>query len=292
MAVRNRPSTRSRGPGVEHVTPDIERVAGRFAVRFSGSEGAGQPGNRCPNFELSPAFAIIAGFMARITRRELKRNELVESFDKTVDYVSHHRRGAVEALAAVGVVVLIAAGFFFFRGWRERQAGRELSAALGILETPLAGDPAAASAPRTFATAAERESEAVKHLKAASEKGGTAAGRAAQVILVARGEKSAQSPATLAKAARDEQAEVAAAAEIDSARLLSADGKTTEAIDRLKRAIESPKSAAPKDALLFALAETYEKAGSSADARATYQRIVNDYPNSPYRTDARQKIGG
>ncbi|HEY6064968.1 MAG TPA: tetratricopeptide repeat protein [Thermoanaerobaculia bacterium] len=230
--------------------------------------------------------------MARITRKELKRNELVETFGKTVDYVSHHRRGAVEAVAAAAAVLLLAAGFFLFRGWRERQAGRELSAALEILETPVAGEPAAVSAPRTFPTGAERERQATKHLKEAAAKGSTSAGRAAQVILAARGDKAAQSPDALAKAARDEQAEVAAAAEIDAARLLAAQGKTTEAIDRLKRAIESPKSAAPKDALLFVLAETYEKAGSSTDALATYQRLVNDYPNSPYRPDARQKIGG
>jgi tetratricopeptide (TPR) repeat protein len=229
--------------------------------------------------------------MARITRRELKRNELVDTFGKTVDYVSHHRRGAIEAIAAAAGILILAAGFFLFRGWREREAGRELSTALEILETPLAGDPAAAAAARTFPTFAAREQEAVRHLKAASKKGATSAGRAAQVILAARGDKPAQSSESFAKAARDEQAEVAAAAEIDAARLLSAEGKTTEAIDRLKRAIESPKSAAPKDALLFVLAETYEKAGSSADARATYQRLVNDYPNSPYRADARQKIG-
>src|SRR6059036_2273901 len=227
--------------------------------------------------------------MARITRRELKRNELVETFGKTVDYVSQHRRGAVEAIAAAGAVLLIAAGFFLFRGWRERQAGRDLSAALEILETPVAGDPAAATAPRTFPNATEREREAMTHVKKAAAKGGTSAGRAAQVILAAHGDKAAQSPEALSKAARDEQAEVAAAAEIDAARLLTAQGKTTEAIDRLKRAIESPKSAAPKDALLYVLAQTYEKAGSSADARATYQRLVTDYPNSPYRPDARQK---
>ena len=229
--------------------------------------------------------------MGRITRKELKRNELVETFGKTVEYVSHHRRGAVEAIAAAAAVVLVAAGFFLYRGWRERQAGRELSEALEILETPLAGDPAAAAASRTFPNAAEREREAIKHLESASRKGATSAGRAAQVILAARGEKAGRSGDALARAARAEQAEIAAAAEIDAARFLAAQGKTTEAIDRLKRAIESPKSAAPKDALLFALAETYEKAGSSADARATYQRLVNDYPNSPYRSDARQKIG-
>ena len=230
--------------------------------------------------------------MARITRKQLKRNELADTVGRTVDYVSHHRRGAVEAVAAAVAVLLLAGGFFLFRAWREKSAGRELSAALAILDSPLAGDPAAARAGQTFATAAERERAAAKHLEAASRKGGTSAGRAAQVIIAARGEKFAQSTEAFTRAARDEQAEVAVAAEIDAARLLASQGKSTEAIDRLKRAIESPKSAAPKDALLFVLAETYEKAGSSGDAKATYQRLVNDYPNSPYRADARQKIGG
>jgi outer membrane protein assembly factor BamD (BamD/ComL family) len=60
----------------------------------------------------------------------------------------------------------------------------------------------------------------------------------------------------------------------------------------LKRAIESPSSAAPKDSLLFALGEIYEDSGSATDARATFQRLVTDYPNSPYRNDARLKIPG
>jgi outer membrane protein assembly factor BamD (BamD/ComL family) len=60
----------------------------------------------------------------------------------------------------------------------------------------------------------------------------------------------------------------------------------------LKRAIESPSSPAPKDALLFALGEIYEDSGSASDARLTFQRLITDYPNSPYRTDARQKIPG
>jgi tetratricopeptide (TPR) repeat protein len=230
--------------------------------------------------------------MARIKRKELKRNELAETFGRTVDYVSHHRRGAVEAVGATAAVLVFAAGFVLFRGWREHQAGKELSAALEILEAPLATDPGAAAAFRKFSTAADREREATKHLRRAAAKGGTDAGRAARVILAARSDKPAQAVETLSKEAREARAEVAAAAEIDAARLLAAEGKTTEAIDRLKRAIESPQSAAPKDALLFVLAETYEKAGSSTDARATYQRLVNDYPNSPYRTEASEKIRG
>src|SRR4029450_8945968 len=124
--------------------------------------------------------------MARITRKQLKRNELADTFGRTVDYVSHHRRGAVEAIAAAVAVLLLAGGFFMFRAWREKSAGRELSEALAILEAPLARPPAATGAGTTYATAAERERAAAKHLEAASKKGGTSAGRAAEVILAAR----------------------------------------------------------------------------------------------------------
>jgi tetratricopeptide (TPR) repeat protein len=228
--------------------------------------------------------------MARkITRKELKRNDLAETMGRTADYVSHHRRGVTEGAVILAGVILLAAGFVAFRSYRENEAGRELSAALAALDTPVAGQPAAANAPRTFATAAERDREADDHLRKAA-RSGTVAGRAAGVILAVRNPASPDATERLARAARSGKAEVAAAAELDQARLLASAGKTQEAIDRLKRAIESSDTAAPKDAMMFTLAEIYEKSGAAADARATYQRLVSDYPNSPYRADARQKL--
>ena len=226
----------------------------------------------------------------KISRRDLKRNDLADTMGKTVDYVSHHRRGVTEGLAIAIGVVLLAAGFVLFRTLRENEAGRELSAGLAALEAPLVGTPAAASASRTFATAAERDREALDHLRKAADKKGTVAGRAAGVILAAREPKAPDTPERLARAARSGRGEIAVAAELGHARLLATSGKTAEAIDRLKRAIESNDSPATKDALMFALAEIYEQTGATADARATYQRLVSDYPNSPYRPDARQKL--
>lgn len=227
----------------------------------------------------------------RIQRRELKRNDLADTVGKTVDYVSHHRRGVTEVTVIAVALLVLVGGFLVFRQFRERQAGRDLSAALAALETPLAGPTGAAAAEtKTYATAAERDREAEKHLRKAAERKSTDAGRAAAVILAARGEKPAEALELLARAARDGGAEVAALAELDYARLLAAQGKSAEAIDRLKRAIESADSEAPKDALLFALAQIYERAGSASDARATYQRLVNDYPESPYRIEAQQKL--
>lgn len=227
----------------------------------------------------------------KLTRKDLKRNELVETMGRTVDYVAHHRRGVTESIAIAACVAVLAGALLLFRAYRENQAGKELSAALAALEAPLLGQPGATGAPKTYATAAEREREALEHLRKAAARPSTAPGRAAVVILAAREAKGADASQVLARVAREGKAEVAAAAEIDAARLLAERGKTTEAIERLKRAIDSPSAAAPKDALLFALAEIYEKAGSTADARVLYQRLVNDYPNSPYRADARRLSG-
>ena len=228
----------------------------------------------------------------RIRRKDLKRNDLVESMGRTVDYVSHHRKGVAEGIIIAACVAAAVAGVLVYRVYRESAAGSELSRALEILDTPIAAQAGAAPAPRTYATAEQRDKEADRHLRAAASFGATAAGRAAGVILAARNPKPATASETFAKAARDGNTEVAAAAEIGDARLLISSGKSAEAIERLRRAIESPQSRAPKDALLFALAQAYEKAGSPSDARATYQRLINDYPNSAYRSDARAALPG
>jgi outer membrane protein assembly factor BamD (BamD/ComL family) len=38
------------------------------------------------------------------------------------------------------------------------------------------------------------------------------------------------------------------------------------------------------------LAQTYLRAGKSKDARAAFQQVVDQFPNSPYVTEARQRI--
>ncbi|MGE5276013.1 MAG: tetratricopeptide repeat protein [Acidobacteriota bacterium] len=227
----------------------------------------------------------------KLSRKDLKRNDLVESYNRTVDYVTSHRRGVVEAAAVAAAIALVVAGFFLVKLYRERRSGGELSAGLAALQAPLATEPGASTAPQTFASTEARDRAADEHFRKAASYGGTTPARAAAVILAARSEKAGAAAETFARAARDGRAEIAAAAEIDAARLLVSQGKTADAVDRLKRAIESPAATLPKDALLFALAQVYEASGATSDARATYQRIVNDYPNSPYRADARSLSG-
>ncbi len=46
----------------------------------------------------------------------------------------------------------------------------------------------------------------------------------------------------------------------------------------------------PVDGILVQLARTYLKAGKVSDARATFKRVTDEFPNSIYVAEARQEI--
>src|SRR6266542_1487778 len=108
----------------------------------------------------------------KIRLQDLRRNELAETMGKTVDYVTGHRRGVTEALAIAAAVAALVGGFFLYRAWLERSAGRSLSEALAILDTPLASEQQP-GAVKTFASAAERRTQADKLLQKAAAHGST-----------------------------------------------------------------------------------------------------------------------
>ncbi|HET9795362.1 MAG TPA: hypothetical protein VFS34_12980 [Thermoanaerobaculia bacterium] len=228
--------------------------------------------------------------MAKKLRREdLKRDEVMETVGKGLQFVSVHRKGSVETVGiAVALAALIGA-FVAFRAHRETQAADHLSRALTALSAPLASDPSAGTAAKTYATAAERSADANRELTAAADFGATKSGRAAAVILAAQG--GSKDTGAFDRFARSGKNAVAAAAELDSYRTMSDSGKTTEAIAAVKRAIETSSTAVPKDALLAELGALYERSGSPVDARATYQRLVSEYPDSAYASDAQSRIG-
>lgn len=229
--------------------------------------------------------------MAKKLRREdLKRDEVMETVGKGIRFVSGHRKGTAETIGiAVGLAALIGA-FLGFRAHRESQAAEHLSRALAVLSTPLAGDPSsAATGKKTYATAAERSAEANKELSAAADFGATKSGREAAVVLAAQG--ATKDTGSFERFARSGKSVVAAAAELDGYRAMSDAGKTNDAIAAVKRAIETSSSAVPKDALLAELGALYERSGSPADARAIYQRLVSEYPDSPYASEAQSRIG-
>lgn len=232
--------------------------------------------------------------MARkLSREEMKRDEVLETFEKGFGYLSTHRKGSLKVAGAVVAALLLAGLIAGIRSYRESNASEHLSGALTILSTPLATEvPPGQPADKTYATDAERRADADKELGLAASFPGTRAGRQARALLAAERPTEAASLDTLIGVARRAKVGgVAAVAEIDVLRILASDGKAAQAIVRARRDIEASDTAAPKDALLLELARLYEASGSASDARLTYQRLMRDYPSSPYTAEAQSKSG-
>ena len=70
-----------------------------------------------------------------------------------------------------------------------------------------------------------------------------------------------------------------------------AEGRGEELVASLRGAVAAESSSLPKDALLFELAATLAQLGDEDGARETFQRVVNEFPDSGYAIRARQQLG-
>src|SRR5664280_99271 len=76
----------------------------------------------------------------------------------------------------------------------------------------------------------------------------------------------------------------------DVAERTAAAGRPKEALETAKRYLEASDSPVSKDVLVFTMARLYEQTGQNVEAKNFYQRLVTDFPDSPLRTDAQQKL--
>jgi tetratricopeptide (TPR) repeat protein len=234
----------------------------------------------------------------KLSRKDLKENELEHALVGARDYVVSHEAGAKKWTAiAVGAVALVAVvwGGLVLRGHR---LDAKLSAALGVFDAPLATD-GAGTAPgiTVYKDAVERLEAAKKQLRALAEDApGSKPGQAARTMLLAL-EGGTTPPAKLLDGARDLAKRdpgsiVSGVAALSYLEAEASAGRVKEAIASAKGFLEAANPPLPKDVLLFTLARLYEKDGQLADAKSSYQRVVADYPDSPMRSEAQQKAQG
>jgi TolA-binding protein len=67
-------------------------------------------------------------------------------------------------------------------------------------------------------------------------------------------------------------------------------GQFDTAINTFKEMAQRKDGPLPVDAILMQLGRTYLDAGKRADAQQTFNRIVEEYPESPFTGDARKEI--
>ena len=67
-------------------------------------------------------------------------------------------------------------------------------------------------------------------------------------------------------------------------------GQYDQAINAFKELAQRKDGVLPIDGILMQLGRAYVGAGKPADAQQTFNRLVEEFPTSPYITDARREL--
>jgi len=236
--------------------------------------------------------------MSQLNRKDMKRDELADAMGRGVEYAESHARTLITAVGVVIAVALLTALWFMYRSSRTEKANVALAQAIKVYQAPV--DP---SAPKpddpqnpTFADDAARRAKAKGMFeKLLDDYGSTAAGDIGAVYLgqiaVAEGQpdRARELWSDFVKQHGDHL--LAGATRVNLFHLDRNTGKAEEVAKTLTAMVDQTEPPLPLDIVLSELAATQEQLGKTQEAVQSYQRIVDEFPQSPYAQSARQKVG-
>lgn len=232
-------------------------------------------------------------------RHQLKQNEFAVTVAKVSDVVNQNRNAVVAAIAIVVIVAIALGGFFWYQGHRNDQAGALLGKAMVVVQSQIAPAPTVPGAqqnPGTFPTDKARQEAAIQAFQAViTAYPNTIAGEAARY----------HSAGALMQLGRYADAEKAFQDAIDHAdstiygpmarmglgEAYVAEKQYDKAIALYTDLSGQRDGVLPIDGVLMVLGRTYVKAGKTSEARATFKRVVDEFPDSMYANDAKTEMG-
>ena len=241
--------------------------------------------------------------MKRIERRKLKQNEFERTVAQARDVVVERQQEITMAVVAIVVVLVVVGGYFAYRSSRNSKATALLASALAVAEAPVVPPPPPAPGsappiqqPGTYRNEHDRAQAALPRLQQAADAyPNTAAGITARFRLAA----------TLAELGRPAEAEqryeevvqktssrdiyhYTAQLGVGEARL--AQGKAADAMTTFQQLATDSNSQLPVDGVLMQLGRAALVAGKKDDASRAFTRIVDEFPQSIYVTEAKEQL--
>lgn len=224
---------------------------------------------------------------SRLTRKDIKRDEVLETLGGFVGFVNAHGRTILLGVAGLVVVALGVAGYRAFEASRAAKASAALAEALDVY-TPgaEAEDPDAAASRRARATP----------LFAAVAEGfaGTAAADVADAYLgsiaAAEGDLEGAREHWRRFVERQKEHLLALEVRLNLMTVERALGRGEEMVDELRAELSSARPDLPEEILLNQLGLTLESLGRDAEAADIYRRLVQDFPQSPYSGAAGERL--
>jgi tetratricopeptide (TPR) repeat protein len=219
--------------------------------------------------------------MDRMTRRQLKQDELRTAFEHYEAFLKRHYRQIAIAVGAALVAFAAVAGFKLYRERQESAANTQLAVALRTFRAYVgtASPEAAGLDAQTFPTTQEKYKKALDQFfevasKYPHQKAGTVALYHAGVCQSFLGDHAAATK-TLRRAVDSSDRELTALSNLALAGELVNQGKVAEAVTIYQQLADHPTTTVPKTTALLALADA-ERATQPAQARRIYERLQKE----------------
>lgn len=233
----------------------------------------------------------------RLTRKEIKRDEFASAVGRGVEFAEDHTRGLLYTIGGILAAVLIGMLVYFFLEHRATLANDALAAAVRVYQAPI--DPAGAKPedPKdpSFATDAARQQKA-RHLLTEvrdSYRWSDAADIAGLYLAdldAAEGHLAAARQHWSDFVRKHGDHVLAAQARLDLIALDRGEGKGQEAAQHLREMLDQSDAPLPQDVILYQLGSTLEQLNRNQEAVQSYQRLIDEFPQSPYRGTAQQRL--
>jgi len=233
------------------------------------------------------------------TRRQLKQDKFsrttIQVAEQTVHWSVEHK-GKVIAGAIVAVVVVSAVlGAWYYLEQQDEKASVDFSRAVQTFNTPVrpAGMPAQPNDP-SFASVTDRATEAHKQFQALVNKYPHT--RSADFGHYFLGVTSASlgdnvaAERELKEVAGYHNAELSSLGKMALASLYRNTNRSPDAINLYKQLMQSPTSTVGKTATEVQLAETYQDAGNTAEAKKLYEQLQKENPQGDVGQFAASKL--
>jgi len=233
----------------------------------------------------------------RLTRKDIKRDEIRAAFGRSVEYAGSHVRTITYAVGGVLVLGALAAAVYFYLGHRREDANQALAEATKIYQAPIAATGAKPNDPTvpSFPTEAVRRARAKELLQKVRDDYGMSdaadvAGLYLAQIAAAEGKLDEARKLWNDFVAEHGDSMLAGEARLNLIDLDRKQGKAEQVVKDLRAMLEKGDSPLPQDVVLNELGKTLEQLHRPQEAVQSYQRIVDEFPQSPFRQDAQQKV--
>jgi predicted negative regulator of RcsB-dependent stress response len=223
----------------------------------------------------------------RITRKQLKKDdEFISAGEIVLRWITMNWRPLVAGVAAVLAVAAVWWVITLWSGARSSEASLMLHRAVQTFEGE---NPSQGGEPTGDMEAAEQQFREVVDRYGRSDHADMARLYLVRIDL-SRGQTD-EAVATLEDITKRHGSDaIGRMATLNLIDLKLGSGQGDEVVDQLKQAADGVSEALPADLALYKLARYFDDENRLEEAREYYQRLVDEYQDSPYAFQARQRL--